>query len=152
MITENTYLTLKSRYERFQTWVDSIRSESGWASYTPEEIPDDIKPCHLSNEQIAEINEYEFFNFPPEKYFTYVLNTGSKDKLVGTFTGKPLGKIIYLGTKFKTGSFPCAERQYIKFVGINGFTYGGWFYCGSGDYCRVKKLKNIRQKPQVLKL
>lgn len=149
MISRNTYLQLKENYKKFNEWVDSIRDKNGYARYRYSDIPEHIKDFHLTNDEISSIEEYEFFHNPPDKYYLYAFNIDFNHKYVGTFTGRPLGKITFLGEKFKTGFFPGAERQYIKFIGINGYTYGGWYYCGSGDYCRVKKLKNIRVDPQV---
>ena len=79
-----------------------------------------------------------FVKDQPADYFCYV---NVDKRIVTTWTGEKLGDVLRLGHKFRCGFWPGADRQSIKFRGINGRTYAGFYFCGSGDYCRVKACK-----------
>jgi hypothetical protein len=142
MITTKTYNELKRKIAQFDAWVDTQRNpRNGWASYRVEDIPKHLSK--VSNDQRSFVEVYEFVHTPPEKYFIYVernvVSPGEVDNRVRvtTWTGQTLG-YGYLGRPYKCGN---SRRYPIRFKGINGFRYAGTYYVSTGDYARVKKVK-----------
>lgn len=93
--------------------------------------------AEVNNDLRSAIEEFEFRINPPEKYFLYV---DTARNIVTTWTGQKLGNITELGKTFRSNMSD--DRQYIKFTGVNGFKYSGFYFRSSGDYARVKKLKS----------
>ena len=100
----------------------------------------------------AEISAREVAAFKADKpanYFLYVsldpdklLPLGSPKEYgtVTTWTGERLGTIYFLGHVWNSNMGD--RRRTIKFRGINGLSYWGTYYCGAGDYARVKAYKS----------
>jgi hypothetical protein len=139
MLTPKEYRTLKARAARFNAYIDAHhRSKNGWASYKTEELPPAIRRLHVENADLSKLEVYEFITNPPTTYFCYV---NLEKREVTTWTGDTLGTILRMGHKFRCGFWPGADRQAIRFQGINGKVYAGTCFCGSGSYARVKQVK-----------
>ena len=138
MITEHEYRELREKIEKHSRWVDTIRDKNGWASYTVENIPEDVP--NPTNEERTLVEIYEFMRDKPERYFVYV---DEQKQEVTTWTGFTIGKCT-LGPVYKVpafGGFP-SKRQSIRFKAINGCEYYGTYYTSSGNYARVKRVKS----------
>src|SRR5678816_4459418 len=90
MITETEYNEIRSRLDKHNAWIDSIRSKRkcrkcrgeycskcdgtgiilGWASYKPEDKPEDVP--EVSNAERSAVELYEFMRDKPRRYFAYV--------------------------------------------------------------------------------
>lgn len=122
MITQAEYEALKARYERKEQWLN------GRSSYRPEECPAD---CQISNDEVSNMEVYEFVQDPPDRYVAYV---DLQKKIITTWTGETLGTIT-LKSKITRG-------YWIRATGINGLRYCGSFYPSAGDYIRLRKTKS----------
>lgn len=151
MITQEKYSQLKANLALFNTWLGKR------TSYSPSEVPNDIP--QLTNEELTQIEVFEFVNYKPDKCFVYVkLDINKADTItqavaktlnvlpsnrviITTFTGAELGK-GHLGHKYSCPAFGQYSTRYsIRFQAINGCEYYGTYYFSSGDYARVKKVK-----------
>jgi hypothetical protein len=140
---------ITARETQLQAWIDTIRDKrTGWASYASDEKPSDIPD--VTNEERSMLEVYNFCKEPPEKYFAYVAQRKEpipgfpyedfrKVGTITTFPGDTLG-YCQLGNKIHDnfGGY----RYPIWVTGINGVKYFGYYYASSGDYCRIKKVKN----------
>lgn len=109
---------------------------SGWTCYKPEQV------AHLnppSNEELSAVEVFDFVHDKPAKYFVYV---NPEKGVVTTWTGDVLGQCT-LGRPYVCPAFNGAStRQSIHVLGINGVRYSGTFYRSSGDFARIKAVKN----------
>ena len=127
MITKEQAEQYREQNARFMEWLGSR------TSYRPEEVPADVP--RLTNEQLSELEVYDFVTNPPEKYFLYI---NEEKKIATTWTGECLGNVIF-GREFKSPAFGTySKRVPITLFAINHATYYGTYYKSSGDYARVK--------------
>lgn len=145
MITEKQYKELKSKIGAFDAWVETKRNKRGWASYRDCDVPAYLE--RVSDDERSSVEAYEFVHEPPDTYFVYVQRDTKGPGLlnhavtVTTWTGEVLGR-GKLGPMYKSGPIGHRSLRYpITFKGINGHTYRGTFYHSSGDYARVKRVK-----------
>ena len=135
MITKARYQQLKANYVAFKAWLGDR------TSYNTKDIPASVP--RVSNDQLSQIELYEFVNIPPDRYTCYVkretVSAGvvNRNITVTTWTGQVLGYGT-LGSMFK-----CQNSLHypIRFRGINGRDYYGTYYHSAGDYCHVKACK-----------
>lgn len=92
-----------------------------------------------SNEELGDLEEYEFAKKPPERLFAYFDKTFSK---ITGFAGNKLGDIIWRGSEFRSQLGD--KRVNVRVRGTNGLLYGGTCYTSTGTYCRLKKIKARR--------
>jgi len=108
--------------------------------------PDGIVPeTYPSNEEVNRAEVAAWMSNPPDRYFVYVrplpVPTGGGHYSrceVTTWTGTVLGRGI-LGHPYRS-NFGDMRRS-IEFWGTNGRKYYGTFFCGAGDYARVRAAK-----------
>ena len=141
MITTERYNELNEKSGRFAAWLGDRRS------YRPEEVP---AHCPApTNEERSQMEVFQFVNMPPEKYFCYIRRVdcdgnpaaASMRFQATTFTGEILGEGI-LGHGYETPAFYRPSRRYpVRFKAINGREYAGTYYASSGDYARIKAVK-----------
>lgn len=101
--------------------------------YTPYGQVD--KPL-MSNEALSQLEVEEFRKAKPAAYFAYV---DMKRLAITTWMGDILGYITSVGRRYKSNMGD--ERRSISATGINGVEYYGTYYCGTGDYARLKARK-----------
>lgn len=112
----------------------------GWASYKPEDMPENVKAMDVSNAERSKIEVYEFVRDRPKKYTAYV---SIADQIVTTWTGDVLGRITWVGHVYETSVYGGAnQRQNLRVVGVNGVVYSAVYYRSSGDYCRMKAFRS----------
>lgn len=146
-LTAEEYARLRALADRHEAWVDTRRGKNGWASYQPEEVPED---CRMTNEERSAVEVYEFQHDPPARYFAYVKVNGEVPKsrrdpyraMVGeltTWTGDKLGNVTF-GCRYvlPNGS----ARVPIWVSAINGRHYHGTYFESSGDYARIRASKS----------
>ena len=135
IISENEYKELKNKFEIYSQALTKFLKENKRNYITQKES--ELLPESLTHDQISSIEVYEFINDIPDKYFIYV---NEKERIVTTWTGEKLGRITFLGSKYKSNFRD--KRRTIHFTGINNKKYYGIYYCDSGDYARVRLYKN----------
>jgi len=140
MINRDQYEALKRRFEQFEIW------RAGRTSYPADSVP---KLLEVTNEERSEMEVYEFVTDPPEKYFLYC--SFSKDAKNNEFTHYGASGFATTWTGQKLGNIQCGHtwrsnwgdtRVSIRVYGINGVTYAGTYFKSSGNYARVKRVKN----------
>jgi len=137
IISGAEYARLKKRWERFEAW------RNGRTSYQSSEVP---KGLNVTNEERSQIEQYEFVNDPPQKYFVYIRRVncdGEREEKslrvqATTWAGDVLG-VGMLGYSFRDNFG--GERYPVRFRAINGKTYSGTYYSSAGDYARVRVVK-----------
>jgi hypothetical protein len=99
----------------------------------------------ITNEEKGEIEEYEFYNYPPNKFTTYI---NEEKHIITTWTGLKLGDIIYPKVfklhEYKSGFGDI--RINIRVKGINGLEYYGTYFKSAGDYANLKAIKRDKEK------
>jgi hypothetical protein len=131
MITPEQAADIRKRYDAVRDWLKANKTNG----YRREElIAIGINPPE--NDELADLEIYEFMSNPPDHYFTYVLDNGA---CVGTWSGKPLSTRISLGFLYRDNFG--GMRRSVRFLGINGVEYVGTYYTSAGDYCRVRRAK-----------
>lgn len=90
------------------------------------------------------VEVFEFSANPPDAYFLYVKPRAEWSSLgnATTWTGQNLGE-CHLGSVFRS----CFgdKRRALRLYAVNGFVYVGTYFCGAGDYARVKLSKRKGQ-------
>lgn len=135
VISENEYNELKNKYDIYHKALMQFLKENKKNWIDQEESK--LLPEDLTHDQISSLEVYEFVNDIPDKYFIYV---NEKERIVTTWTGEKLGRITFLGSKYQSNLGDM--RKTLHFTGINNKKYYGIFYCGNGDYARVRLYKN----------
>lgn len=125
MIGCEKYLELRERYDAFHDWLESRNYKSYHVSEEPVEH-------RISNDEITQIEVFEWHLFKPEVYFLYI---DEKDKFATTWTGVYLGKVLGNLSARK-------DRIGITVFGSNGVIYHGMYYKSSGDYARIYAYKD----------
>lgn len=134
-ISVERYEELRARLDRRMAWLKGL----GRNWYRSEEEPADVR---VANDELSQVEVYEFVIDPPDRYVAYVAKrdhpTGAVSYVLTTWTGDVLGKaqlgLVYVSNLGDT-------RRPIWVRAINGRTYYGTYYCGAGDYCRLKAHK-----------
>lgn len=86
----------------------------------------------VNNELRSAVETWEFNHTPPVKYFCYVCD----DKgIITTWTGQKLAKCFF-GKSYSSAFGD--KRCSIEVRTAAGLVYHGVYYCGAGDYCRLK--------------
>tara|TARA_R100001530_G_scaffold134519_1_gene109542 strand:+ start:635 stop:1030 length:396 start_codon:yes stop_codon:yes gene_type:complete len=128
MLDKKEYQAMKTNLTIYENWSEQFKQPNGWTVIPKAAIP----PVRLSNDDRSEIEHYEFFHNPPDKYLLYVNENTS---LGTTWTGQKLGR-VYFGNAYRSNFGD--KRQTINFVGINGKRYHGTYYKDAGNYARIK--------------
>lgn len=150
MITANEAIEIQQRCDRKEQWLD------GRTSYQPDELPEN---CRVTNEELSKLEIWKFCTDIPEKYFLYIklderpaeilaaIQKGAKytnsfrKGIATTWTGDKLGD-VFCGQEYKSPAFGnFSTRIPITVKAINGREYFGTYYISSGDYARVKLVK-----------
>lgn len=111
----------------------------GKYSFTPAELA--TLPPNPSNDELGQLEDYDWRTNPPDRYFLYVEeNDNNKPVKVTNWTGITLGTITSFGNVLTcyTPNGGRYQKQAISFKGTNGCDYHGWYQCSSGTYARVK--------------
>jgi len=126
---------IRRRDAMLQEWIGKR------TSYDPKDIPAHIVPPTNAERSACEV--FEFMRDKPDSYFLYV--TRDKEKgvwNVGTWMGDSLGANVRVGHEYQSNMGD--KRRSLYFVAITGESYAGTFFCGTGDYARVRKVKTKR--------
>lgn len=128
-ITKYEAADIRQRDNALHDWLRANKRNS----YHPDELPATLKPT-CTNEERSNVEVFEFLHNPPRDYFAYV---SRESGFVITWTGQALscGRAV-IGREYRSNMGD--KRRSISFLGINGVEYHGTYYCGAGDYCRVK--------------
>ena len=149
MISRDTYLKLRAmtaRYEAARKKYDPKGYERG-RGYSPKEqviISAMAGTRDTTNDEKAQIEDYEWRVFPPSRYFGYY--DKAMTKITG-FMGNLLGRIVYKGPVTRAFS---GKRQNVTVRGTNNVMYSGICNLTGGTYCRLKRIKGKRFGPGVL--
>lgn len=137
-VSREQYEALVKLNAAFEKWRGDRQS---W-----KEVPAEV---NITNEQRAQIEVYEFVHHPPEKYFLYCSFKREKGQLnEATHYGASGTAITWTGEKL--GDVQCGRtwrgnmgdtRVSIRVYAINGKVYAGTYYKSSGNYARVKVVK-----------
>lgn len=94
-----------------------------------------------SNEDIGDLQVYEFLRDPPERLFAYRGNAGpGSSQYDHTFNGRALGIITRWGGSSRAfGRGPRLEHVTVR--AINGFMYSGTCNLETGTYCKLRRGK-----------
>lgn len=140
MISRERYLKLRdqiNRYEAARKKYDPKRFQRG-GGYTPKEtaiISAMAGTRRTTNDETAQVEDYEWRMFPPSRYFAYY--DPGMTKITG-FMGGTLGRIVRKGPV--TRAFG-GKRQNITVLGTNNVLYAGVCNLTGGTYCRLKRIK-----------
>jgi hypothetical protein len=124
------YAYYRDQVAEFEFW------RKGRTSYRPAEVPESLR--HVDNEMRGAVEQWEFRQSPPSRYFAYVGIDGS----ITTWTGHKLSASVSWGREYQMpafGGFP-TTRQNFRMIATNGREYSGTYYKSSGDYCRMKRI------------
>lgn len=132
-LTAEEYTALRARYDAYEQARARICASP--TCVTPDEAR--LLPPALSNDERSALEVYEFCRDLPADYFCYVDTASNR---VTTWPGQTLGRIVAWGQPFTSNMGD--KRRYLRVAAINGLTYGGYYYCSSGDYARLKMLKS----------
>lgn len=151
MLSDKAYKDLKEEYklifsENFkQQFLNITENKSCICEKLDNNLHNICSSDLIPNKECGEIEEYEFYNYPPDKYFVYV---NEEKKIVTTWTGLKLGDIIFPNVfyihEYKTNFGD--TRINIKIKGINGLEYNGIYFKSSGDYARIRIAKKDKDK------
>lgn len=110
----------------------------GQCSFTQEEMA--TLPPRPSNDEVGQLELFEWTNTPPERYFAYVKETDKRPTEVVIWTGLKIGRITSYGPikDCYTPSGGWYQKRYIHVRGTNGNDYCGWYHCSNGTYCRLR--------------
>ena len=149
MISRDTYLKLRAmtaRYEAARKKFDPKRYERG-GGYDAKDrtiISAMAGTRDTTNEEKAQIEDFEWRVFPPSRYFGYY--DKAMTKITG-FMGNLLGRIVYKGPVTRAFS---GKRQNVTVRGTNNVMYSGICNLTGGTYCRLKRILGKRFGPGVL--
>lgn len=90
LIDTPTYDKLAARLAAHDAWAEQFKQRSGWIV-----IPADANPpraAKISNAGRAMIEVYEFRRDVPDRYFLYI---NERTRRATTWTGAPLGVVIF---------------------------------------------------------
>lgn len=134
MITEQEYRLLKNKYDTYhKARKEYMRKHK--TNGIPVGVIDLPSP---TNDEVSSIEVYEFVTNPPDKYILYV---DLPKRIVTTWTGELLGKIISTGKTHRSNMGD--TRIPIRIKAINGKEYYGTFYQSAGDYARIEMYKEF---------
>lgn len=135
-ITKYQAADIRARDEALRAWLKAEKRNS----YHPNELPAGLNPP--TNDERSQCEIYEFLNDPPEQYFCYIVRDKADPNIwiASNWPGVALseGRCV-LGAEYRSNMGD--KRRSVRFRGINGVVYAGTFYCGAGDYARVKAVK-----------
>ena len=138
-ITKYQAASIRARDAALRAWMKANRTNS----YKPEELPEELQPT-VTNEERSQCEIFEFLHDPPESYFCYIVRDKEHSGcwLAVNWPGAPLseGRAV-LGAEYRSNMGD--KRRAVWFRGINGKCYAGTFFCGAGDYARVKAVKEL---------
>ena len=126
MLSKEQYTKCRDLLDRHNDYIQKFKKKNGWIVMKPHEVQEtnEFLGDVVTNEMRAEVEEYEFVNFPPDRYFAYI----DGDKVTG-FMGNVLGTL-----KYTTRSSKPAFTMWA----INGKVYRGQAFPKSGSYCRLR--------------
>lgn len=136
-ITKYQAASIRARDAALHAWMQANKTNS----YKPEELPAELQPT-VTNAERSDWEIFEFLHDPPQSYFCYIVrdeeNAGCW--IATNWPGARLseGRAV-LGAEYRSNMGD--KRRSVCFRGINGLCYAGTFYCGAGNYARVKAVK-----------
>lgn len=152
MISRRTYDRLRYKieaHERARKAYDpeGYRRGRGYDARDMKAIEEMSGVAWPTNEERSQVEVYEFFHDPPDRYFVYV---DPQFKKVRTWMGDVLGDILWTGSEYRS---PMGDRRRnIRVLGINGVMYSGTCYVSAGDYCRIRKMSAKAQRRETKRL
>lgn len=137
MIDKTTRDAYMAREHALHDWMRANKTNS----YRPEDLPENLRPT-LTNDQRADVEEFDWINDPSMRYFAYTKSTardGITSDVVTSWTGRTLAAIVWTGAVFRS-SFG-DHRANFRAKGTNGQMYAGTAYIDAGDYVRMRAIK-----------
>lgn len=151
-ISESEYVALRKAFDLYHSERNKLFPDSNWIDAERAKL----LPPALSNNQIGEIEVYEWIHNPPMRYFAYVKDPKERDEednrrylwcnrslnrlaTVITWNGAVLG-IAMLHSQYRDNFG--GIRVSLDVAGNNGICYHGTYYKSSGDYARFTAYKN----------
>lgn len=131
--------------EHWEKFAD--KSKSGAMSLDTVKHPD---PSGVTNELRSAVELYEFVNLDKGKdgYFAYWKRADIREPSPGgvprvtTWTGDTLGFVLEAGPQFTSPGFGFGStRRTFSALCLDGHYYTGTYYVSSGDYVRMKRVK-----------
>ena len=132
MLSQQEYQELRNKYDMYHSERERLFGNRNYT--TPEDR--ELLPPSPSSDEISAIEIYEFVNTPPKVYFVYA---NEEKRIVTTWTGEKLGNCNF-GKPFQSNFGDWRKPIWVN--AINGKKYFGYFFFSTGDYCRIKELKN----------
>ena len=130
-------ITIKEIGRRIQIERDYISSlGKNWLSPQEQKVLQKRMGGKLSNEMRSRYEVSMFNKDRPTKYTVYV---NLKDRVVTTWTGEVLGKIIHAGDVYRSAFGD--KRINIRVRMNNGQVYSGTYFTSAGDYAHIKRVK-----------
>ena len=124
-------------HARARKQFDPKRFKRG-GGYTPAEMKEIDRIAGVpapSNEQMSQLEVYEFVTKPPDKVFAYYNDDMTR---IQTWTGDVLGTIVWRGQETR----PMGGRVVrVRVHAINGHHYAGTCNRSSGTYCVLRRTK-----------
>jgi len=137
-ITKYQAADIRARDAALHEWMRANKTNS----YKPKELPAGINPP--TNEERSQAEIFEFLHDPPKEYFCYIVRDKTDPNIwvACNWPGASLseGRAV-LGQVYRSNLGD--KRRPVWFRGINGVAYAGIFYCGAGNYARVKAVKEL---------
>lgn len=139
LITAEQAAGIRQRHDAAQAWYR--RHYPRFAKRGGAVPVDPAAPARPTNEELSELELFEFVRDRPDRYFAYY---DDDMKQVTTWMGQKLGDIIYKGPVYRTGWWPGARKQRVRVRAVTGDTYAGPCELDAGTYCRLRRMKGTR--------
>ena len=127
------------RYDRAAERFDKRRHSrgGGWTEAEQAEIARMAGGSLPSNEELGELEFFNFMTQRPETIFAYYEGDARVGQEIRTWPGQKIGVVVWRGTETR----PMGGRSVsIRMQGLNGFLYAGRCNLSSGSYCRLRKM------------
>ena len=125
---------IQERSDVYESWAVQYRQKNGWTVIPADAVP----PVSITNEERGRLEQFLFATNPPARYFLYI---NEERKVATTWVGDILGRVTF-GRAWQDNFG--GKRIAVRIEGINGRTYTGTYFQSSGQYARVRLLKNSR--------
>jgi len=120
--------------------------KGGWRSLDTKKFPG-YRDCNTER-SVVEVYEFQHNNKGggAKGYFCY-WQDGNKEHprpILTTWMGDKIADVIFWsGTPYRSG-FGNSKRMSFRAKGIDGHEYSGTYYVSSGNYCRMKRIKEAQ--------
>jgi hypothetical protein len=129
-----------SAYEKAQESFDPKRHKrgGGWTESEQQQIAKSAGGRRPTNEELSELEVYEFMTSPPERLFAYYNKELTE---IHNWMGVRLGRIIWRGHERRQMG---GKLVSVRAIGENGRTYVGTCNMTGGTYCKLRLSRSSR--------